>query len=133
MNVIICLDQNNGMLFNNRRQSRDRIVRKNILEYINGAKLYMDEYSFKQFSEEKADNIIVDNNLENATEHDFCFVERQEVRIEEINKLIVYRCDKIYPADKYFNMDDIKCNLVETLEFQGYSHEKIIREIYQLI
>ena len=35
----------------------------------------------KQFSE-KADNIIVDNNLENATEHDFCFVERQEVRIE---------------------------------------------------
>ena len=85
------------------------------------------------FSEEKADNIIVDNNLENATEHDFCFVERQEVRIEEINKLIVYRWDKIYPADKYFNMDDIKCNLVETLEFQGYSHEKIIREIYQLI
>lgn len=133
MNVIICLDQNNGMLFNNRRQSRDRIVRKNILEYINGAKLYMDEYSFKQFSEEKADNIIVDNNLENATEHDFCFVERQEVRIEEINKLIVYRWDKIYHADKYFNMDDIKCNLVETLEFQGYSHEKIIREIYQLI
>ena len=133
MNVIICLDQNNGMLFNNRRQSRDRIVRKNILEYINGAKLYMDEYSFKQFSEEKADNIIVDNNLENATEHDFCFVERQEVRIEEINKLIVYRWDKTYPADKYFNMDDIKCNLVETLEFQGYSHEKIIREIYQLI
>ena len=50
MNVIICLDQNNGMLFNNRRQSGDRIVRKNILEYINGAKLYMDEYSFKQFS-----------------------------------------------------------------------------------
>ena len=133
MNVIICLDQNNGMLFNNRRQSGDRIVRKNILEYINGAKLYMDEYSFKQFSEEKADNIIVDNNLENATEHDFCFVERQEVRIEEINKIIVYRCDKIYPADKYFNIDDIKCNLVETLEFQGYSHEKIIREIYQLI
>ena len=88
MNVIICLDQNNGMLFNNRRQSMDRIVRKNILEYINGAKLYMDEYSFKQFSEEKADNIIVDNNLENATEHDFCFVERQEVRIEEINKLL---------------------------------------------
>lgn len=98
MNVIICLDQNNGMLFNNRRQSRDRIVRKNILEYINGAKLYMDEYSFKQFSEEKADNIIVDNNLENATEHDFCFVERQEVRIEEINKLIVYRWDKILPC-----------------------------------
>lgn len=98
MNVIICLDQNNGMLFNNRRQSRDRIVRKNILEYINGAKLYMDEYSFKQFSEEKADNIIVDNNLENATEHDFCFVERQEVRIEEINKIIVYRWEQNLPC-----------------------------------
>ena len=95
MNVIICLDQNNGMLFNNRRQSMDRTVRRNILSYINNSPLYMDEYSFKQFSEEKADNIIVDNNLENATEHDFCFVERQEVRIEEINKIIVYRWDKI--------------------------------------
>ena len=75
MNVIICLDQNNGMLFNNRRQSRDRIVRKNILEYINGAKLYMDEYSFKQFSEDKADNIVVCDNFSNAEDSDFCFVE----------------------------------------------------------
>ena len=114
MNVIICLDQNNGMLFNNRRQSRDRIVRKNILEYINGAKLYMDEYSFKQFSEDKADNIVVCDNFSNVED-----------------KLIVYRWDKIYPADVSFGMNKIKLNLTETLEFQGYSHEKIVREIYE--
>ena len=132
MNVIICLDQNNGMLFNNRRQSRDRIVRKNILEYINGAKLYMDEYSFKQFSEEKADNIIVDNNLENATEHDFCFVERQEVRIEEINKLIVYRWDKIYPADNILIWTILNAT-GRNIGVSGLFPEKIIREIYQLI
>ena len=123
MNVIICLDQNNGMLFNNRRQSRDRIVRKNILEYINGAKLYMDEYSFKQFSEDKADNNVEDS--------DFCFVEKQHINTEQINKLIVYRWDKIYPADVSFGMNKIKLNLTETLEFQGYSHEKIVREIYE--
>ena len=112
MNVIICLDQNNGMLFNNRRQSRDRIVRKNILEYINGAKLYMDEFS-------------------NAEDSDFCFVEKQHINTEQINKLIVYRWDKIYPADVSFGMNKIKLNLTETLEFQGYSHEKIVREIYE--
>ena len=126
MNVIICLDQNNGMLFNNRRQSRDRIVRKNILEYINGAKLYMDE-----FSEDKADNIVVCDNFSNAEDSDFCFVEKQHINTEQINKLIVYRWDKIYPADVSFGMNKIKLNLTETLEFQGYSHEKIVREIYE--
>ncbi|WP_288682418.1 ribonuclease Z [uncultured Eubacterium sp.] len=131
MNVIICLDQNNGMLFNNRRQSRDRIVRKNILEYINGAKLYMDEYSFKQFSEDKADNIVVCDNFSNVEDSDFCFVEKQNINTEQINKLIVYRWDKIYPADVRFDMDNVKLNLTETLEFQGYSHEKIVREIYE--
>ena len=131
MNVIICLDQNNGMLFNNRRQSRDRIVRKNILEYINGAKLYMDEYSFKQFSEDKADYIVVCDNFSNVEESDFCFVEKQHINTEQINKLIVYRWDKIYPADVSFGMNEIKLNLTETLEFQGYSHEKIVREIYE--
>lgn len=131
MNVIICLDQNNGMLFNNRRQSRDRIVRKNILEYINGAKLYMDKYSFKQFSEDKADNIVVCDNFSNVEESDFCFVEKQHINTEQINKLIVYRWDKIYPADVSFGMNEIKLNLTETLEFQGYSHEKIVREIYE--
>jgi len=131
MNVIICLDQNNGMLFNNRRQSRDRIVRKNILEYINGAKLYMDEYSFKQFSEDKADNIVVCDNFSNAEDSDFWFVEKQNINTEQINKLIVYRWDKIYPADVNFGMNKIKLNLTETLEFQGYSHEKIVREIYE--
>ena len=131
MNVIICLDQNNGMLFNNRRQSRDRIVRKNILEYINGAKLYMDEYSFKQFSEDKADKIVVCDNFSNAEDSDFCFVEKQHINTEQINKLIVYRWDKIYPADVSFGMNKIKLNLTETLEFQGYSHEKIVREIYE--
>lgn len=131
MNVIICLDQNNGMLFNNRRQSRDRIVRKNILEYINGAKLYMDEYSFKQFSEDEADNIVVCDNFSNVEDSDFCFVEKQHINVEQINKLIVYRWDKIYPADVSFGMNKIKLNLTETLEFQGYSHEKIVREIYE--
>ncbi len=131
MNVIICLDQNNGMLFNNRRQSRDRIVRKNILEYINGAKLYMDEYSFKQFSEDEADNIVVCDNFSNVEDSDFCFVEKQHINTEQINKLIVYRWDKIYPADVNFGMNKIKLNLIETLEFQGYSHEKIVREIYE--
>ena len=98
---------------------------------INGAKLYMDEYSFKQFSEDKADNIVVCDNFSNAEDSDFCFVEKQHINTEQINKLIVYRWDKIYPADVSFGMNKIKLNLTETLEFQGYSHEKIVREIYE--
>ena len=30
MNIIICLDDNNGMMFNKRRQSQDRILRADL-------------------------------------------------------------------------------------------------------
>ena len=32
MKIIACLDDNNGLLFNNRRQSRDRVVIEDILK-----------------------------------------------------------------------------------------------------
>ena len=54
MNMIlfICLDDNNGMMFNNRRQSMDVSVRKRILSIVKNKKLWMSEYTKKQFTEE---------------------------------------------------------------------------------
>lgn len=41
MNVIVCLDDKNGMLFNKRRQSQDKILRLNIKEFIHNKNLFM--------------------------------------------------------------------------------------------
>lgn len=44
MNIIICLDDNNGMMFNKRRQSQDRILRADLKEFIKDKDLYMNNY-----------------------------------------------------------------------------------------
>ena len=49
MKIIVCVDNQNGMMFNHRRQSQDRALRKRILELTGGKKLWMNAYSQKQF------------------------------------------------------------------------------------
>ena len=42
MILIVCVDDHNGMMFNHRRQSQDRILRGDILELTEGKILWMD-------------------------------------------------------------------------------------------
>ena len=41
MKMIVCLDDRNGVSFNNRRQSRDRVVIQDILTLTRGHGLYV--------------------------------------------------------------------------------------------
>ena len=45
MHVIVCLDNQNGMLFNRRRQSRDRAVIVDILQNLEGRLLKVRKFS----------------------------------------------------------------------------------------
>ena len=47
MKAIVCLDDNEGMTFAGRRQSRDRVVCADILFLTRGKKLFMNAYSRK--------------------------------------------------------------------------------------
>ncbi len=47
MKIIVCIDDKNGMMFNHRRQSKDREVRRDMLSYIGHHRLWMNEYSRK--------------------------------------------------------------------------------------
>ena len=47
MNIIICLDDKNGMMFNKRRQSQDKILRADIKELVKINILYMNNYYYK--------------------------------------------------------------------------------------
>ena len=130
MNFIVCVDQNNGMMFNGRRQSRDRNVINDILQYIGNAKLWLNEYSSKLFAPTDGNICIDDQFLQKAKESDFCFIENQSLKDVDVSKVILYRWDKGYPADLFLDMDLNSYILSETLEFQGYSHDKITREVY---
>lgn len=123
MILIVCLDDDNGMMFNNRRQSKDLLVRKRILELVGDGKIWMSEYSKGQFEEE----ILI---CENISEADYVFAENPDDIIGvEFDKVIVYRWNRRYPADRSLTIEGK--TIVGTYEFAGNSHEKITEEIYQ--
>lgn len=133
MIVIICVDDKNGMLFNHRRQSKDKELRKFILRKTNGKRIWMNSYSMKQFEEEGYGNITVDEKfLQKAESGDYCFVEDIDVEpyIDYIDELILIRWNRVYPADFYFKIDMGEWNLVNKEEFIGSSHERITWEDY---
>lgn len=126
MKLIVCLDDKNGMMFNKRRQSRDRVLIENVLELCKGEKLYTNEYSSKLFPEKSVEVIEEFSKIEDG----YCFAENFTVNEENIEEIIVYKWNRLYPADTYFNIDLAGWNLTETADFEGSSHEKITREIH---
>ena len=47
MILIVCVDDNKGMMFNHRPQRQDRVLRRHILDRVGDAKLWMNGYSAK--------------------------------------------------------------------------------------
>lgn len=136
MNIIVCLDDNNGMMFNKRRQSQDKILRDSIKELVKDKTLFMNEYSYKLYKDIDDGNIIVSENYLDECENDgFFLVEDKPLSnyIEKINNIIIYKWNRTYPSDLYFdiNVQNEQWELIESEEFQGSSHEKITKEIYR--
>lgn len=133
MILIVCIDENNGMLFNNRRQSRDKILLSRILEIAKDEKLWITKFSRDMFDIIENKNIIIDDKcIDNAAENDYCFIENVDIStiIEKVNKIILYNWNRNYPADKYFNISLENWVISSEDEFTGSSHERITEKIY---
>lgn len=131
MKLIVCIDDQNGMAFNHRRQSRDRVLIERIETLTAGSKLRMAPYSHKLFSGE---NIVASAGyLAEAGADDYCFAELDDVMPYEdkIQKAIVFRWNRHYPSDVRFGIDLSNWHLVASEEFPGSSHEKITMEVYE--
>lgn len=135
MNVIVCLDDRDGMMFNGRRLSMDQAIREDVLRLVGLRSLWMSGYTFKQFPENNIRNVIVDRLfLSKARERDYCFVEDLHIshHVPNIEQLIIYRWNRKYPSDFYFDIDmSIGWELTDSCDFPGYSHECITREVYR--
>lgn len=138
MNVIVCLDDNNGMLFNKRRQSQDRVLRQRVLDLASGGRLLMNPYSQKMFAQDVDETdcagiTVSEDFLEKSLPGDFSFVETEALEPvkDKIEKLIIYRWNRKYPTDFHFDLHlEEDFQLMKTEEFIGSSHEKITEEIY---
>lgn len=137
--IIVCVDNRMGMCFNQRRVSRDRVVSWDILKKVRGNVLWMAPGTEKLFEDldmpEDGESVMVKVDvdfLEKAEESDYCLAERESLSgyEEKFTQIILYRWNRDYPADLFFEIDLGNWKLKERKEFAGYSHEKITREIY---
>lgn len=133
MILIVCIDERGGMMFNNRRQSRDKAVIDRIVEIVQGSKLWLSSYSKSLFDQVTIPLEVDDNFLQKAGNGEFCFVENADITQynPKIEKLYFFRWNRHYPADIYFPLDLAEYRLVAISEFSGNSHEKITLEVYE--
>lgn len=131
MNIILCVDKNNGILFGGRRLSQDCILREKILEIVGESKLWINSYTAKQFENQET-LTVSDAFLSEAQSGEFCFVENEDIDIEKAEKVYIFNWNRVYPADTFFEID-LKANgfkKAKKEEFEGNSHKKITLEIY---
>lgn len=136
MKIIVCVDDNNGMMFNKRRQSRDRVLIQDIIANLDGSNLLIAPYSEKLFEDSDIDAFFIsDFILDEAEPDDFCFIENKALKkyASKINELIIYHWNRKYPADTYLDIDptSLGMKLIATTEFVGSSHDKITKELYR--
>lgn len=134
MNVIVCVDDSLGMLFNNRRQSRDSVLINRVIDMCDKSRLWIGEFSRSLFSTFDCPIMIInDNFLNEAVVGDYCFVENVHLTpiIDKIEKLIVYKWNRSYPSDFQLDIDLSKWSLISSNDFKGSSHEEITMEVYK--
>ena len=131
MNVIVCVDDHMGMMFNKRRQSRDIKACEDMLA-LAGGRLVIAPYSEKLFCE--LSGYTVSDDPLSAERGEYVFIEDRALLpvVEKIEKMIVYHWNRSYPTDKKLDTPPTEhgFKLVSTYEFAGKSHDKITREIY---
>lgn len=133
MKLIVCLDDKNGMAFNRRRQSADRVVTEEIRTLCGPAPLWTDAYTAKLFADAPpADLRVSEDPLHQAGAGEYCFLETAPVTdgagAEEI---IVFRWNRVYPRDRVFDLELSRRTCTQTREFPGHSHERITMEVYE--
>lgn len=135
MVVILCIDNQNGVMFGGRRQSRDRLLIEDIQSLCGEKPLLMNEYSSRLFLQYGFQpQTIAPDFLSLADLGDYCFVEGNNLLpySDKLEKIILYRWNRVYPADLYFDPALLDgWTLKETKEFPGSSHKIITREVYE--
>lgn len=133
MVLLVCVDDQFGMMFNRRRQSSDSVVTAKILEMTAGKRLWMNNYSRSLFPE-NAPICVDDDFLKKASEEDYCFVENCDVKpyIGCAEKIVLFHWNRQYPADIRFPNDLLTgdWSIIHTLDFPGNSHKTVTVEVY---
>lgn len=135
MKLILCLDKNNGIAFNNRRQSQDQEVTADIVRLATNSMLWISKYSEALFSGYDKDRIKVsDEFISQMRACDYAFVEVEipDFDINQVDEIIIYWWNRDYPSDVRLDATILnEFNKISSVDFAGFSHEKITKEVYK--
>ena len=133
MKLIVCLSEDGGMMFNHRRQSRDRVLIADMIRHVKNTPLWISPYSAPLFAEDCPSLRVAPDPAQSAGENDYCFVEDTPLPqgTENTNEIIIYRWNRLYPSDVFFSCDTSAFSLAESQEFVGSSHDNITKEIWE--
>ena len=133
MKIIVCVDNKNGMLFNGRRQSSDRIVCERVLKHTQNTGLWMNRYSAKLFKDPPYYLTVAEDFLDRCPADQWCFVENTDISQyrHKIRQVLLYRWNRTYPSD--VTLPCLGLNEPDKVsEFAGNSHDLITEELYIL-
>lgn len=132
MKLIACVDNSMGMAFGGRRQSRDGALIGDMLKNF-GESLAADISSSHLFPQESG-VCFADLVSYEAGESEYVFTEKYPpsyfFQRRDIAEIVLYRWNRDYPSDMFFDIPLDAWKLADTFEFQGTSHDKITRERY---
>ncbi|MBQ7354654.1 MAG: ribonuclease Z [Clostridia bacterium] len=135
MVVIVCLDDREGMMFNGRRQSRDRVLLADVAAMTRGVCLRAAPCSEKLLREHGLSPVIGEDFLSVAEEGDWCFLEDRGLSSyrDKLERLVIYRWNRHYPGDLFWDLEpgEAGLRLTQRTEFVGSSHETITKEIFE--
>ena len=134
MILAVCVDDEYGVRFNRRRQSRDRAISADVLWEAGEHTLWMAPESRMLFPEEAEGICAAADFLERAGDQDLCFAETPPLRpwLDRVNKLVIYHWNRRYPADQRLDFDPRAegFRLDSCSDFPGHSHASITKEVY---
>ena len=135
MKLIVCVDDNYGILFNNRRVSRDKAVILKISELINSNEILVSEYSSELFSDTSV-NLKIVKGIFKRTDGSYIFCEEEipPKYFNKITEIYLFKWNRKYPSDVKFPFVDLceKAELSATEKLVGNSHPEITFEVYKL-
>lgn len=133
MTIIVCIDDKFGVLFDGKRQSRDRGLIENLIELVSSERLIVSPFSAALFEGYEVE--IREKPLDAADRGDFVFIEGGGLLpyLDKIEEIVIYKWNRTYPRDALLDLVPEKngFKLVESVDFVGTSHKKITREVYR--
>ena len=96
MKIALCIDDDNGMMFNKRRQSRDSELIKDLISLAGERKILISPFSEILFSGYEDSITVCDDPVGAAGDEDICFIENIEPSVfeDKISGIILYRCNR---------------------------------------